>query len=393
MTTKNHISTRLIQSGYDSDTYHRGINPPIVRTSTVTFRDADHFLVEDRDTKSGRPIDYGIQGIEPMNSAITIFKELENAQHAFVVESGLLSITTPISALIKSGDHILALDNVYGSGRRYIDTILTQQFNISVDYFSPDASIDDVEKMIKPNTTIMLLETPGSLTFEMADLDALYGVCKRHNITSIVDNTWASGYYYNPLDHGADISAIACTKYVGGGSDILNGVITCNDDTLAQKIALYIKCMGLFVSPDDLYLALRGIRSMTTRMDAQFKNTLTIVDKLSQHPLVKNIYYPPMAGDKYHDIWKKTFTGGASLFGVEFNLSHDDIKTVNNALNLFKIGDSWGGYESLAKIIVLDETRIQRRFTDAGPMLRFYIGLDNPDDLIADIEQALATVQ
>ena len=386
--TKNK-RTQLAHAGYDRDTYLRAINPPVVRASTITFDNTAHQLNDDADNPTGKPLEYGIQGVEPMASMVDAVQKLEHANHAFIVASGLLAVTTPISAIVKSGDHILSLDNVYSPSRRFFESYLKDHYNVTVDYFSPNATLEDVDSMIKPNTTLMLLETPGSKTFEMADLSGLYGVCKRHNIVSIVDNSWASGYYYNPLNHGADISIIAATKYIGGGSDLILGTVCCNDNSLAERIQNYIDCVGLYASPDDIAIGLRGLRSLPVRMDAQYQSALQVTEWLAEQPEVKQVLYPPLKTDPYHERWKNDFTGGASLFGILFDLPFDKACAFVDALDLFKIGYSWGGFDSLATMVRPDSSRSCDKWEHKGSMVRLHIGMDHPDDVIADIQQSL----
>ena len=393
MKNSKHKRTQMAHAGYDKDTYLRAINPPIVRASTITHEDTEHQLNHDADNPTGQPLTYGIQGVEPMRSMVSAIKELEHANHAFIVASGLLAITVPILSVVKTGAHILALDNIYSPGRRFFENYLQPYMNVTVDYFSPNATLEEVESMVQDNTVLMLLETPGSQTFEMADLHGLYKVCKRHNIVSVVDNSWASGYYYNPLDVGADISIMAATKYIGGGSDLLMGTVACNDDTLAEQIETYIWSVGLFTSPDDIALALRGLRTLPVRMDAQYQTTLTVTDWLSQQPEVKQVLYPPLKSDPYHDRWKDTFTGGASLFGILFDLPFDKARQFVDALELFKIGYSWGGFDSLAVVMQTDENRAVDKWDHKGAMVRIHIGMDHVDDVLQDLNQALTKLR
>lgn len=394
MATDKSIQTRLTHTGYNADTYLGSINPPVVRASTVTFPNAQSYLDgsyagNTASLSDDRPVSYGIQGVEPMESMLSAIRDLEHANHAFVVESGLLAVTAPILALVKSGDHILCMDNIYSPSRRFLEKYLTQQFNVTVDYVSPTADVAHVESLVKSNTTLFLMESPGSLTFEIPDLAGLYDMCKRHGIKSITDNSWGSGYFYKALNHGADISVIAGTKYIGGHSDILMGTIACNDDSIAERISNFITATGTYVSPDELYLALRGIRTLPVRMDAQYKSMLTVAQWLNDHPRVERVLCPALPTDKYHQRFTEYYTGSASLFSIILKDTTDEqaCQFIDN-LELFRIGASWGGYDSLATPNKVNTARTQDKIWDTI-VIRLHIGLDHTNDIIADLEQSL----
>lgn len=393
MSKDKKLQTKLTHIGYNADTYLGGINPPVVRASTITYAQSEDWLNRKLMNTGTRSISYGIQGVEPLESFLHAIRTLENAQHAFALESGLLAITAPICALAKAGDHILSLDNIYAPSRRFFENYLTKNMDVTVDYISPNADIAHIESMIKPNTSLILLEAPGSLTFEIPQLDALYDMCKCHNIISIIDNSWASGYFYQPLDHGADVSAIAATKYIGGHSDLLMGTVSCNDDDIANRIANYIDCMGTYVSPDDLYLALRGIRTLPVRMDAQYQATVKVTQWLENHPRVKQVLCPALPSNPYYDRWKATFSGASSLFSILLDATDEQADAFVNALDLFRIGASWGGYDSLATHNKADRSRsVDTGWSHKGALVRLHIGLDDADDIIADLQQALDTI-
>lgn len=394
------IDTRLAQLGRSSLAHGGSVNTPIYQTSTILFDSLEAYHAADRGQPvygsaagSGDP-SYGIAGTPTTFALRDSVMELEKGEVCLLVPSGLSAISTALLTVLKPGDHVLASDSIYGPARRFCLQNL-QALGIETTFYDPAVSAEELAPLIRKNTRLLFLESPGSLTFEMQDVDALVGVAKERGITTLFDNSWSTPLFFQPLAHGVDISVIAVTKYLSGHSDVIMGAIVAKKEW-AEPLKKIYKNMGLSVSPYDCSLVLRGMRTVSVRMRHQGHSALKIAQELEKHPRVKRVLYPALASDPSHGLWKKYYSGAASMFSVELDKKYpvETLAKCVNSLRLFGIGVSWGGYESL--VVDFDPHAIRSatkgRWENAGSMLRLYIGLEDPEDLIGDALQALKTL-
>jgi len=359
------------------------VNPPIVRASTLLFDKAD-------DLYNGGHRIYGRHG-SPVHDALSeTFCALENGAGATLTPSGLSANTLSILANIKAGDHILVTDSSYGPIRNFCDTQLTK-FSIEVEYYPPSIGAN-IAKLIRSNTTCILLESPGSLSMEIQDLPAIVKVAKSRKIITIVDNTWSAGLVYAPLDLGADISVHAATKYFGGHSDVLFGAVISRTKKQARKVEKAAIALGNSTSPDDAYQVLRGFRTLVTRCAQQEKTALALAKWFAKHDKIKRVIHPALNSHPNHDLWKRDFTGSACLFSIVLKpCSKQDVLKLLDDLKLFAKGFSFGGFESL---VIHCDPQLTRSYDPkfGGPLIRIACGLEDIEDMKADWSQALKTL-
>ena len=362
---------------------HKGIiNPPVYHASTVLFPTVAALQDGVRDRLKG--VYYGLYGTPTTFALEEAVAGLEGASFGFAVPSGLAAITMPIGTFVRPGDHVLAVDNAYEPVRGFSDRFL-QSFGIEVSYFDP-LKPDQAAAMIRPNTKVLYLETPGSLTLEVPDIAALAKPARERGTKVIVDNTWATGLHFKPLDHGADVSIYAATKYLAGHSDLMLGMIVTRDESIHRTIKLFAHGLGLATAPDDCYLTLRGMRTLSVRMERHLKSSLTLAHWLQKRPEVDRVLHPALEGSPGHELWKRDFSGGGGLFSVVLKpASPDAVAAMLNDLKLFGMGFSWGGYESLIVPADPAKCRSATQWNGPGPLLRIQTGLEDPDDLIADL--------
>lgn len=382
-------ATRLLHAGTPPLRGGSGpVNVPVVRTSTVRFEDtaayADH---HHRRTAGERVASYGRHGLDTHRALEDAVTALEGGHRAFLTPSGLSAITLVLLALLSPGDHALVADSVYSPVRR-VDATLLQRLGITLEYFSP--AQDDLAAKIRPNTQLLYLESPSSLLYEVLDLPALAAVARAHGIPVATDNTWSGGWFYKPLQLGANLSIQAATKYIAGHSDLMQGVVVADTPALAARIATAYEALGLTIGADDAYLALRGVRTLPVRLAQHQRHATAVAQWLQRQPQVGRVFYPALADDPGHALWKRDFTGASGL--VSFVLEGADERQAEafiDALRLFGIGASWGGYESLALIAAPERLREHSAWHGTDPVVRLHVGLEDPQDLIADLGQAL----
>ena len=375
--------TRLIASATRRGSGRRPVNPPVERASTL-LNDAPGAM---RDETAG-PV-YGIEDLSAARALRAALADLEGAANVWLVPSGLAAVTVPLTALLRPGDSVLATDAVYGPSRRFLNRHLKAR-GIDTTFHAPDASVADVLAALTDRTRLLLIESPASLTFELLDVPALAAACRARGVLTVMDNTWAAGLAFRPLAHGVDVSVQAVTKYVGGHSDLLMGSIAVADPAVGRPIAETLEDLGWRVSPDDAWLALRGLRTLPLRYAEQARSALAVAQWLQTRPEVARVLYPALPGAPGHDLWRRDYAGAASIFGVVMKGgSETSAHALMSALELFGLGYSWGGFESLA--IVSDPQLAKRKFapTYEGPLMRLHIGLEAEADLMADLRQAL----
>jgi cystathionine beta-lyase len=293
-------------------------------------------------------------------------------------------------ALVAAGDHVLIVDCVYGPVRYFADTVL-KRLGVEVTYFDPAIGAG-IDALFTERTSVVYLEPPGSLTFEMQDVPAIAAAAHRRGAMVVADNTWATPLYFKPLAFGCDVSVMAGTKYLGGHSDVMIGTVAANQ-VAWPKLKETHGTLGMHVGPDDVFLALRGLRTMGLRLDRQMAPGIAVAEWLAARPEVARVLHPALPGDPGHDLWRRDMTGASGLFGVVLDgWSEDDAKAFVDGLRLFGIGASWGGFESLAILAKLKGIRSATSWQAEGPLVRLHVGLEDPADLIADLERSLLAV-
>jgi cysteine-S-conjugate beta-lyase len=390
-TGKKGFMTRLSHAGRAGTHAHGFVNPPVHRGSTVLNPDVAHYRAASGPKRMEQDLIYGVLGGPTHWALEDVIAEIEGGTRCQIVSSGLAAVTTPLLGYLKAGDHLLVPDSMYGPARIFCSTMLTN-FGIEVTYYDPCIDGPGIAKLFKPNTRVLYTESPGSHTFEVQDIPALAEVAHARGAKVLLDNTWGI-HFFQPFQYGVDVSIQALTKYVVGHSDVLLGSVTTNspeDWEIVRKGAL---ALGQYASPDDCWLALRGVRTMGVRMERQMASALEVAAWLQTRPEIAKVLYPALPGAPGHELWKRDFTGACSLFGVVFtpDVTEAAMDAMTNALQLFGIGSSWGGFESLAVPTAVIRTAGSGDF--GGRMLRLHIGLEEPADLIADLEQGLAMLK
>jgi cysteine-S-conjugate beta-lyase len=384
--SKPQIRTRLVQNARPANGKRRLVNPPVLRASTVLFADvADLRTARARAAEGHRESTYGTSGTATVHQLEDMITDLEGGYRTRVSPSGLSAISFGMLPFLKPGDHCLITESAYEPTRRFVRNVL-EPWGVQCEIYKADGS--DIAGRFKPNTTLIYAEVPGTGAFEMLDLPALIRQTKPRGIKVCVDNTWGSGYLYQPLKLGADISMIAGTKHIGGHSDILLGAVTTTKDAWAP-VDTYHSAFGMCIGGDDAYLALRGVRTMAVRLPVHQETTMKICRWAEQRPEVANILWPAWPKHPGHDIWQRDFKGACGLFSLELKAPQEKVDRFIDALQFFQIGASWGGYESLVNLTNIPATRTVTDWSKRGPIVRFHAGLEDADDLIRDLEQAM----
>jgi cystathionine beta-lyase len=387
MTDKKNMQrdTLTTHAGRDPQRYAGLVNTPVFRGSTVLFPDVESY--EHRNPDNFKTMRYGIHGTPTTFALEEAVALLEGGHAAVALPSGLAAIVAALAPFATQGAHLLVVDSVYGPARNFCEKRL-KPCGVEIEYYDPLIG-GTIAKLIRPNTTAVYCEAPGSLTFEMQDLPAIAAAAHAKNIPVLADNTWGTPYFFRSFEHGVDVSIHAGTKYIVGHSDALMGLIVTNEKywlPVRHAVADY----GYCVSPDDCYLALRGLRTIGVRMRQQQASALKIAQWLQARPEVLRVLYPALESDPGHALWKRDFTGAASLFGVILKPVPDDaVADMIDELKLFGIGSSWGGFESLCIRANPARGRTATKWSPGGPLIRLHIGLEDTADLIADLERGL----
>ncbi len=374
-------ATKVVTAGRDPASYHGFVNPPVYHASTVLYPSAEDFVAHRARYQYGRR---GTPTTEALEGAL---QELEgpNCAGVSLLPSGLAAISAALLAVVHSGDHILVTDSAYQPTRNFCEQVL-KRLGVTVTYFDPVIGAA-IEGLIQPNTRLVYLESPGSLTFEMQDTAAIAKVAHDKGALVVMDNTWATPLYFRPLDHGVDIVVQAGTKYIGGHSDVMLGTVSANAATVAA-LKTSVRLNGLCEGPDDVYLGLRGLRTLAIRLDRHFENGVRVAKWLETRPEVLRMLHPALPSHPQHAIWKRDFTGACGLFSMVLKpVPQKAVYAFLDELELFGIGASWGGYESLAIPFDCTPIRTATKWAPGGPTVRFHIGLEDVDDLCADLER------
>ena len=378
-----HDATHYLHCGRDSEAYGGLINTPVFRGSTVLAKDFNSWEASKKD---GNPYaNYGRFGTPTTRAFEDAMAGLEGGQASLVFPSGLAACVHALLAFVSAGDHVLITDNIYGPTRTFVSTVLTR-LGVEVEFFAPAAGAG-IARQLRPTTRVVFTESPGSLTFEVCDLPAICQAAHSVGAFVLLDNTWASPLYFKPFEHGVDVSIQAATKYIVGHSDALLGVATANERAW-PLLKAGAHDFGQTASPDDLFLALRGLRTLPVRLQRHWSNGVTLARSLEQHPLVTRVMHPALPNDPGHDLWKRDFLGASGLFGIEVNTQDPTVLArLFDNLKLFGIGLSWGGFESL--VVPVGHPVRQHTPAPLRYLIRVHAGLEHVDDLVLDFQRAL----
>ncbi len=368
--------TRLVVAGREY-AEHGIVNPAVYHASTITFPTVKSLHERDQ------PYTYGRKGTPTSRAVETAIAALEGGHDCKISSSGLAAVTTTLLAFLKTGEHVLIPDTVYYPVRHLCDTVL-KGLGIETTYYDPLIG-RGIAGLIRANAKVVYCESPGSQTMEVRDVPAIADVAHSKNCIVILDNTWAGGFYFNAFAHGCDVSVQAATKYIVGHSDAMLGSTVCNEKTWGQFKQAF-ETMGQFAGPDDMYLALRGLRTMSVRLERHMRNATAVAEWLRGRSEVESVLYPALSNAPGHAVWKRDFTGASGLFSVVLKpASEQALAAMLDDLGLFGMGFSWGGFESL--VVPFKPVRTATTWTAPGPCLRFHIGLESPEDLIDDLKQ------
>jgi cystathionine beta-lyase len=374
--------TLLTHAGLSPRSFHGFVNPPVVRASTVLFENAETML-----SRRGARYSYGLTNtptIEALTGALTALEGKE-AAGTVLVPSGLAAVTTALLTVARPGKRLLIPDNVYGPTRRFCDETLPL-YGVGTTYYDPLIGVRIVEHL--PVACGLLFEAPGSHTFEMPDMPPMIAAARAAGVPTLIDNTWATPLIYPPLKHGIDLAIYAGTKYQGGHSDLLIGSVSASPALWPALKKLHMN-LGLQAGTEEIWLTLRGLRTMSVRLERHEKSALQVANWLKGRSDVVRVLHPALPDDPGHAIWERDFGRSTGLFAFELNGSKEQAKAFLNALKLFGLGYSWGGFESLAVLSELAQFRTVRPW-NAGPVIRLQVGLEDVADLIEDLERGFA---
>ena len=365
------------------------VNFPVQRASTILFPTVAEFEAAQRTRTERDVLYYGTYGTETTFAFTTALAALEDAHGAIAVSSGLAAIIATIQAFVGTGQHVLVPESVYHPGRIACDGVLKEQ-GIETTYYDPLIG-KDIAGLIRPNTRLIYMESPGSMTFEVQDVPAIVAAAKSRDIPTAIDNTWATGYYFNAIAHGVDVSIHAATKYIAGHSDVILGAIVTNERYFAH-VRKTVAALGYTASPDDCWLALRGLRTLGVRLRAHAESALAVANFLNERQEVDRVLYPALPGAPGHDLWKRDFQGATGLFSflLKRDISEQSAIAMVERLELFGLGASWGGFESL--VLLTRPARTSPKWKDAGAIVRLHVGLEDPMDLVEDLRNAFSVL-
>ena len=375
--------TRLGHLGRDPARFDGAVNPPVYHASTViapdtaTFKASGRRRFEKGETVYGR---FGTPTHQMLEDALT---ELEGGADTVVLGNGLQAISVALLTVVQAGDHILLADSVYAPTRKFADQMLAR-LGVEVEYYDPLVDGPALDARMRDTTSAVVLESPGSSSFEIQDVPALARTAKAHGVATIMDNTWATPLFFRPIEQGVDLSVQAATKYVVGHADAMLGAVTANDPW-AHRLRETVYTMGGFAGPDDVYLGLRGLRTMGVRLERHQATAMTLASWLQERSEVAEVRYPALPEHPQHHLWQRDFDGASGLFSIVLAqpYSQDAVAAMLDHFDLFGLGASWGGFESLA--IPSDPHRTATTWDAPGPVVRLHAGLEDPDDLIADL--------
>jgi cystathionine beta-lyase len=377
-------ATRLVVGGRDPAANHGFVNPPVHHVSTVLYPTAEDFLA-----RRARYL-YGRRGTPTSEALEDALRALEGPDCAGValLPSGLAAISTALLAVLKAGDHLLVTDSVYQPTRKFCDGML-KRYGVTATYYDPLVG-GGIAALIQPNTRAVFVEAPGSLSFEIQDVPAIAAAAHAKGAVVLMDNTWATSLYFRAFEKGVDLSIQAATKYIGGHSDVMLGTVSANKATW-ERLADTVHALGLCVGPDDVYLGLRGLRTMGVRLAQHHQAGMKVARWLAERPEIACVLHPALESCPGHALWRRDFSGASGLFSIVFKpVAQTAVNAFLNELTLFGIGASWGGFESLAVPFDCAPIRTATKWAPGGPTVRIHIGLEEIDDLIDDLERGFA---
>ncbi len=374
--------TRLVTASREY-AEHGMVNPAVYRASTITFPDVEALH------SRKQPYLYWRRGTPTSRAFETAVAELEGGHNSKATPSGLAAVSSALMAILGSGDHLLMVDTVYHPARLFCDSVL-KRMGVETTYYDP-AIGKGISSLIRSNTRVVYCESPGSQTMDVQDVPAIADAAHRAGAIAMMDNTWSGGHYFKAFAMGCDVSIQAATKYLVGHSDAMLGTVTCSAATW-ERFRDYYETVGLFAGPDDMYLALRGLRTLDVRLERHMRSALTVAEWLRGRPEVETVLYPALSNAPGHSLWKRDFTGASGLFSVVLKpASPKAVASMLDNMQLFSMGYSWGGFESL--IVPFTPHRTATTWQSEGPCLRLHIGLEHTDDLIADLTDGFARLK
>ena len=391
---KKSIKTFLKTSAKDH--VYRSVNPPVVRASTILFKTMQELRKHQKDIAKGKDVDhwdYGRQGTQTTVQLQKLLRKLEEAYQVFLTPTGFSAVALAIMSICRPGDEIVISDGVYRPTQKLVDDLL-KEFNVKSIWYNPN-SFEDLKTKITKKTKLIYVENPGSNTFEMQDLGKIVSLAKSKNIFTAIDNTWATAYFFKPLKLGFDMSITSATKYYSGHSDVMGGTLAVNK-RVYKNVWRYNHVSGYRLSPDDAYLIIRGLRTLDIRMDKHQENTKKVINFLKTQKKVSKILYPYKTSSREFKLWKKYYSGASGLVSIIIkSSSKKSVYKFVNALELFGIGYSWGGFESLAVYTDPVELGTRRYFKieKNEHLVRLHIGLEDPKDLINDLINSLKFIK
>jgi len=377
--------TKVVHAGRHPEQFQGAVNPPVYHVSTVLSPNLADWEQKKKDFAAGRPgMYYGRHGSPTIAAFEEAIAELEGGYRTMVYPSGLAACACAILSYVKTGDHVLITDSAYGPTRR-VGARLLKRFGIEAQFYDPLLGAE-IAALLRPNTSVVVVEAPGSLTFEMQDIPAIAAAAHARGAVVVMDNTWATPLYFKAFAHGVDVSVQAATKYVVGHSDAMLGTVTVTKEAWPALRETHID-LGQTAGPDDLYLAQRGLRTLATRLARHWQSGLALAEWIARQPEVERVLHPALPSDPGHAIWKRDFAGACGLFGVVLKpVRREAYAALIDGLALYGIGASWGGYESLVMPFDPREVRSATQWPYPGPCFRIHAGLEAIEDLIVDME-------
>jgi len=382
--------TRLVHAGRHPEEHHGAVNPPVYHASTITFPTRSAF--DDAFANRWDSVLYGRMGTPTTFAFEEAMAALEGAGRTVACPSGMGAITNAVLCFVGGGSHVLMVDSVYGPSRQLCDKLL-EGFGVETTYYDPALGADELAGLVRENTALIYMEAPGSLTFEMQDVPAITAMARDKGVATAIDTTWASPYFFKPMLMGVDAAVQACTKYIVGHSDAMLGTVTVREEHF-DRANMVNSFLGGAPGPDDVYLGLRGLRTLGVRLKQHEKNAMRVARWLQDRPEVRRVLYPALPDDPGHALWKRDFSGASGLFGVIFEpVPEDAVTAFIESLDYFGFGASFGGYESLVLRPRPDTMRTATRWDPETSFVRLHVGLEDPEDLIADLERGLDTLR
>ena len=390
----NSVKTFLKQAGKDYQ--NQSVNPPLIRASTIIFKSMQDIKKTQKKYQRNplsKNFDYGRKGTSTTYELQKLLRKIENCYQVYLTPTGFGAVFLAVISVVRPGDEIIITDSVYSPTRLLTEDYL-KNFNIKTKFYDPK-NLNDLKQKITKKTKLIFVENPGSNTFEFQDLKKIIAIAKKNKILTALDNTWGTPYLIKPIELGFDMSIVSATKYYSGHSDVMGGTLAINKKVF-KKVELSQKVTGLRLSPDDAYLIMRGIRTLDIRLEKHQQNALKISKFLSKQKSVVDIFYPFKKNTNQYKLWKKYYSGASGLMGIKIlSKNKNSVIRFVNRLKLFAHGYSWGGFESLA--LYQDKLALGKRsFTklhNNEHIIRLHIGLEDPNDLIADIKQAIKSIK